>query len=293
MGAGAAWLVPKRAPAPGVTAAPLPSQLATAEDTKLRPRAPSAAPTEPSATSSATLTQHITPTQTGKRPGQPPVVVPRSECRADRCTASDTAQKCEDGKWLLAEKCPGGSCYDSGTCGVCAKDTFSCPNQVGLLCSASGQWLSNGSSDACHCTAPGARFLRVGAKRVRDTKTSLTWESVMRPPAAWADAGSRCNNAGMRLPTMAEWRGLIIPTKEARCLPGLAQSLSPFDDAAFPGVVANHTVVWTGTTENGFAGNVSVVHLAFDFKSGWAALESDDVTKSTILHPYRCVTNTR
>ena len=223
---------------------------------------------------------------------QPSAATP--ECKVGRCPSPGVSQSClSNGKWGPETKCATGFCNGSGECGECAADTFSCPSQIGLLCSERGKWITNNTNAPCHCTAPVGRFLKSGQDSVSDTKTSLTWDSIMQPAATWADAGQICEKRKMRLPTMAEWRGLIIPVlaaKDAHCAPGTALNASPFDDAAFPGEVVGRTKLWTGTPEHGFPGFVLVAILAFDQKSGWTVMESDD--KPTTLHAYRCVKET-
>jgi len=102
-----------------------------------------------------------------------------------------------------------------------------------------------------------------------------------------------CQSNGMRLPTVAEWRGLVIPifpARDAHCASGSPTSISPFDSAAFSGPIASGDHLWTGTPETGFAGYVMVVRMQFDGNTRqWFAADTDDVMKDSTTHAYRCV----
>ena len=219
---------------------------------------------------------------------------PKPECTQSRCTTPSSAQAClASGKWDVVKKCAEGFCNGHGLCGACAANTFSCASQIGMLCSAEGGWVSSGSSDACYCTAPIGRFVRASQSLVLDTKTSLTWDSRLRQAATWPSAAQTCKGLGMRLPTVAEWRGLIIPLRlasDAHCVAGTPLMAAPFDSAAFSGAVANSDKLWTGTPESSFPGFVLVVLMQFVPNTGqWFAADTDDNIKESTTHAYRCV----
>jgi hypothetical protein len=211
-------------------------------------------------------------------------------CSASRCATPSSAQLClPSGKWDDPKLCGGGYCNGAGICGVCAVNSFSCTSATGLVCSAVGKWISNGSGDQCSCTVPAGRYLKAGPGLVLDTKTSLTWDSLMREAVSWPTASQTCEAAGMRLPLYNEWTGLMIllpPAKEAQCIPGISTP-SPFDSAAFPGPFPTDPRLWTSRLES-IPGNVVVIWMNFS-NNAWSALETDSMTNSTTSHPYRCV----
>jgi hypothetical protein len=127
---------------------------------------------------------------------------------------------------------------------------------------------------------------------VLDTKTGITWDINMHPLANWGEASTTCANAGMRLPTIDEWSGVIQLGGVTNC-----QSPSaPFDQSAMPttpadmGGTSSSTVfvLWTGTVEDGtFGGNVYVMAILQPSAGRWGTNSSDEPVTAKLA--YRCV----
>jgi hypothetical protein len=194
------------------------------------------------------------------------------------------------GVWGSPTACTNQACLTTGLCGgSCTPNTFECSSLIGLVCSTTGQWVSNGSTDACLCSAAAGRFTKAGTGLVLDTSTGLTWDMNMHSAATWTAASGICGNEGMRLPTFGEWTGVLLLST---CLYGTP---APFDQAAMPttnGDLGLGTVyaLWTGTVEPGYGGDdVFVLGLASPTSAGqqWATFNTDSTTMNS--YPYRCV----
>jgi hypothetical protein len=209
-----------------------------------------------------------------------------------RCTGNSTSTCSATGTWGNASACVSQACLATGTCGgVCTPNTFECSANLGFVCSAAGQWASNGSGFYCGCAAAVGRFTRAAPGFVLDTSTGLTWDVNMRAGATWADATNICAAAGtgMRIPTFAEWTGIMMLT-------ACENAPSPFDEAAMPessttsGAFGTVTNLWTPQPEPGQGiQNVIMVGVSQPAASGqpWTTFGTDN--NASTPHPYRCV----
>jgi hypothetical protein len=183
----------------------------------------------------------------------------------------------------------------SGQCGAqCTPGQFQCgTSEIGQVCGTLGTWISNGSSDLCTCYVPG-RFTAVPTNLAKDSTTGLSWDRTMRAADTWTNASNICNNAGLRLPTLAEWQAVALLSSTAGT--GMCSTNpAPFDQAAMPtsaselGCSGSLCDDWTGTPEPGFTGYVYVMQFFAPSSPGnWSVGSSDDATTG-ISHPYRCV----
>jgi hypothetical protein len=183
----------------------------------------------------------------------------------------------------------------SGQCGAqCTPGQFQCgTSEIGQVCGTLGTWISNGSSDLCTCYVPG-RFTAVPTNLALDSTTGLSWDRTMRAADTWTNASNICNNAGLRLPTLAEWQAVaLLSSTEGTGM--CSTNPAPFDQAAMPtsaselGCSGSLCDDWTGTPEPGFTGYVYVMQFFAPSSPGnWSVGSSDDATTG-ISHPYRCV----
>jgi hypothetical protein len=183
----------------------------------------------------------------------------------------------------------------SGQCGAqCTPAQFQCgTSEIGQVCGTLGTWISNGSSDLCTCYVPG-RFTAVPTNLAKDSTTGLSWDRTMRAADTWTNASNICNNAGLRLPTLAEWQAVaLLSSTEGTGM--CSTNPAPFDQAAMPtsaselGCSGSLCDDWTGTPEPGFTGYVYVMQFFAPSSPGnWSVGSSDDATTG-ISHPYRCV----
>lgn len=235
------------------------------------------------------------------------------QCKATVPQTCDAAGKWKDGavakdqcgaecnpgtkgcKGTLQQTCGSLGKWDAGKvvvdqCGAaCTPNDLRCSVQIGQHCSSTGNWVGNESSAPCTCYVPG-RFRAAGPNLVLDSTTGLTWESALHPNTAWTAASKVCEDLGMRLPTTAEWKAIMVNTKPgvANCQPASV----PFDGAAMPTTSAqlggSAPKFWTNEPESGFPGFVRVLIMAYNTPDlTWFPLESDD--RVTVEHLYRCV----
>ncbi len=154
------------------------------------------------------------------------------------------------------------------------------------MCSATGTWVPTGATNPCSCNVPN-RFVKQSATLVLDTVTNLTWDINMRAAVNWPTAVNTCTSAGMSVPTLAQWQGVMqLAQGTTTCNSGTP----PFDQAAMPTTAADIQGgrLWVGTVEQNQPGEAYsfVANLSSD-SSTWQVQLGD--THSADLLPYRCV----
>ena len=208
-----------------------------------------------------------------------------SVCCGEAC--ADPCRSCATGTCAAVKNaddpdtCTGArTCDAAGACnlrpGACLPDTYRCNQLIGQVCDGNGVWGSNGSSIKCDCYEAG-RYTRLSGGKVKDGKSGLTWDALPRGPANWTAASSACSGAGMRLPTVAEWKALNIRNDtvgNCRFPAGV-----PIDVAALPSVTSDFP---TWTSDVFMAGAVYAIELNAGHFDGI------DWPPSTSFH-YRCV----
>jgi hypothetical protein len=227
-----------------------------------------------------------------------PGAVTKGKCGAV-CTPGGPTQ-CASTK---LQTCQSDGTWDAGTvaagqCGAeCAPTAMRCSLDVGQACSSGGSWVSNGSSTPCKCYVAD-RFKTAGTNLTLDTTTGLIWEATLRPAAQWTAASTACASVGMRLPSFAEWKEVMIPTaNSATCQFG---AHTPFDGAAMPTTFqelgisqgSGNVQFWTKDPHPSFPGYLVVSKWYNYFPSGssnlsWFSEYWDDL--GTFTHVYRCV----
>jgi hypothetical protein len=212
------------------------------------------------------------------------------EAGAQRCDGP-SRETCEsNGAW-------GSATIEAGVCGAaCEPGTYQCGvAEIGQVCNAVGSWISNGSADVCECSTPG-RFTSVSDALVLDTSTGVMWDRTMRAADTWINASSICAGAGLELPTLSQWQGVIISSQSAQTCNPAEINPAPFDQAAMPTTLADLDCadsicnLWSSQEEGGFPGYVFVFQLFQpNVPTGtWVSGSSDD-SDTGIDHPYRCV----
>ncbi len=205
------------------------------------------------------------------------------------CSGNST-QTCSSGAWGTLAACSNSACSEGNGCiGSCTPNTFKCDG-LANVCSATGTWVPTGATNPCSCNVPN-RFVKQSATLVLDTKTNLTWDINMRAAANWPTAVNTCTTAGMSVPTLAQWQGVMqLMQGTTTCNSGTP----PFDQAAMPTTAAeikgagSSNQLWVGTVEQNMPGEAYSFIASLSFSgSAWTA-DLYDTHSSDLLH-YRCV----
>lgn len=171
----------------------------------------------------------------------------------------------------------------AGTCGaVCTGGKLRCSGQIGQKCATDGTgYVSSGSNKQCGCSDP-ARFSLDADGNVKDSQTNLVWDFAEHAPDTQAGASGTCAARGMRLPTRAEFLGLLITGAVATtCTNNLQLSV---DSVAFPAIL-NNVRFWTGEPE----GIPGFLYVAYFTAGASGTIGGTTDRKTTDLVAFQCV----